>query len=194
MPCFAIGTMIATKNGDVRAEDLRPGQFVITRDHGLQEVQWIGTRAMTGRYLLDNPHLRPIFIKANAFGEGLPYADMMVSPNLRLPLADDKQRFLFGPTEEMVAIKKLADHRGIQQIDMIGVTYVHIMFESHEVVAANGIWAECFLAGDYSLKTIGNSQRNEIFEVFPELRASQARRVEKIAERRRIKRNWLDQL
>ena len=36
-------------------------------------------------------------------------------------------------------------------------------------MSSNGAWTESFQPGDYSLKGIGNSQRNEIMELFPEL-------------------------
>jgi hypothetical protein len=37
------------------------------------------------------------------------------------------------------------------------------------VVLSNGAWTESFQPGDHSLKGIGNAQRAEIFELFPEL-------------------------
>jgi len=49
------------------------------------------------------------------------------------------------------------------------------MFDKHEVVLGNGAWTESFQPGDYSLQGLGNSQRNEIFELFPELRGAQGR-------------------
>ncbi len=51
----------------------------------------------------------------------------------------------------------------------LGATYVHIMCERHEVVLSNGAWTESFQPGDYSLQGIGEAQRSEILELFPEL-------------------------
>ena len=51
----------------------------------------------------------------------------------------------------------------------LGVSYIHFMFDQHEVVLSNGAWTESFQPGDYSLNGIGNAQRNEILELFPEL-------------------------
>ncbi len=177
MSCFTTGTLIATDNGEVAVEKLRPGDLILTRDHGLRALRWIGMRRLSGRFLLDNPHLRPILVRKGAFGGGMPERDTMISPNNRLPLSDTQAGFLSRRKEEMVPIKNLIDHRGVQQIDTLGITYVHLMFHRHQVVAANGFWAECFKTGDYSLNAIGNSQRNEVFEIFPELQASQARKA-----------------
>ena len=44
------------------------------------------------------------------------------------------------------------------------------MFDRHEVVLGNGAWTESFQPGDLTLKGMGNAQRNEIFELFPELK------------------------
>ena len=52
----------------------------------------------------------------------------------------------------------------------MSTTYIHFMFDHHEVVLSNGAWTESFQPGDMSLKGVGNAQRNEIFELFPELR------------------------
>jgi len=46
---------------------------------------------------------------------------------------------------------------------------IHFMFTQHEVVLSDGAWTESFQPGDLSLKGIGNAQRNEILELFPEL-------------------------
>ena len=44
------------------------------------------------------------------------------------------------------------------------------MFERHEVVLADGVWTESFQPGDQSLEGVGDEQREEIFELFPDLR------------------------
>ena len=71
----------------------------------------------------------------------------------------------------LVSAKHLLNPKaGVQTINSMGTTYIHFMFEKHEVILANGAWSESFQPGDYTLKGIGNAQRNEIFELFPELR------------------------
>ena len=67
----------------------------------------------------------------------------------------------------------LVGGQGIRQVDSIGTTYIHFMCDQHEVVLSNGAWTESFQPGDYTLKGLGNAQRNELFELFPELRTDQ---------------------
>ncbi|THD84247.1 tandem-95 repeat protein [Aliigemmobacter aestuarii] len=169
IPCFTPGTLIATPRGEVPVENLKPGDRVITRDNGIQEIRWTGHKAMTWRDLTANPHLKPILIRQGSLGNGLPERDTMVSPNHRILVANDRTALYFDEHEVLVAAKHLVAGRGVQEVDSVGTTYIHFMFDRHEVVLSNGAWTESFQPGDYTLKGMGNAQRNEIFELFPEL-------------------------
>ena len=168
-PCFTPGTTIATPKGEVLVEDLRAGDKVITRDNGIQEIAWVGSKEMTGKELAAKPHMKPILIKAGALGQGLPERDMLLSPNHRVLVASEKTQLYFEEREVLAAAKHMTGAQGIHTLDVMRTTYIHFMFERHEVVLSNGAWTESFHPGDYSLNGLGNSQRNEIFELFPEL-------------------------
>ncbi|SEM41557.1 Ca2+-binding protein, RTX toxin-related [Loktanella fryxellensis] len=168
-PCFTPGTTIATPRGERLVEDLRPGDKVITRDNGIQEIAWVGAKEMTGKELAAKPHMKPILIKAGALGNGLPERDMLLSPNHRVLVASEKTQLYFEEREVLAAAKHMTGAKGIHTLDVMRTTYIHFMFERHEVVLSNGAWTESFHPGDYSLNGLGNSQRNEIFELFPEL-------------------------
>lgn len=168
--CFTPGTMIATPRGEVAVENLRVGDKVITRDNGIQEIRWAGAKQMGWHEFAANPHLKPVLVKAGSLGNGLPERDMMLSPNHRLLVANDRTALYFDEHEVLVAAKHLVGGQGIHQVDSVGTTYIHFMFDQHEVVLSNGAWTESFQPGDYSLKGLGNAQRNEIFELFPDLK------------------------
>ena len=169
VPCFTPGTQIATPKGEVPVESLKAGDRVITRDNGIQEIKWVGTRPVSFRELATARHLAPIHICAGALGNGLPERDMMLSPNHRVLVANDRTSLYFDEREVLAAAKHLVDSKGIQIVEPMAVTYVHFMCQNHEVVLSNGAWTESFLPGDHSLKAIGNAQRQELFELFPEL-------------------------
>ncbi len=176
VPCFTPGTSIATPRGEMLVEDLQVGDKVITRDNGIQEIRWIGAKRMEGRSLQANPHLQPVLIQRGALGHGLPERDMLVSPNHRMLVNTDRVALYFEENEVLVSAKHLVNPtEGVQTINSMGTTYIHFMFENHEVVLSNGAWTESFQPGDYSLKGIGNAQRNEIFELFPELQGKKGR-------------------
>lgn len=170
IPCFTPGTLIATPKGERPVEDLRPGDRVITRDNGIQEIRWTGRKAMGWKALCASPHLKPVLIRQGSLGNGLPERDMMVSPNHRVLVANDRTSLYFEEHEVLVAAKHLVNNRGVHGIDSMGTSYIHFMFDQHEVVLSNGAWTESFQPGDYTLKGMGNAQRNEIFELFPELK------------------------
>jgi CshA-type fibril repeat protein len=170
IPCFTPGTLIATPRGEVPVESLRPGDKVVTRDNGIQEIRWVGEKALSGQDLRLNSHLQPVFIKRGSLGNGLPEQDMMVSPNHRVLVANDRTQLYFDEHEVLVAAKHLVGTQGVHAVEAIGVTYIHFMFDRHEVVLSNGAWTESFQPGDYTLKGMGNAQRNEIFDLFPELK------------------------
>jgi hypothetical protein len=169
VPCFTPGTTIATPKGERLVEDLQEGDRIITRDNGIQEIRWVGRKEMSGKALVANPHLKPILVRAGSLGNGLPERDMLVSPNHRMLVASEKTQLYFEEREVLAAAKHLVGSEGIHAVDVMGTAYIHFMFDRHEVVLSNGAWTESFQPGDYTLKGIGNAQRNEIFELFPEL-------------------------
>jgi hypothetical protein len=184
IPCFTPGTTIATPRGERLVEELREGDRIITRDNGIQEIRWTGRKEMSGKALVSNPHLKPILIKAGALGHGLPERDMLVSPNHRVLVAGDKTQLYFEESEVLAAAKHLVGSEGIHEVDVMQTTYIHFMFDRHEVVLSNGAWTESFQPGDISLKAIGNAQRQELFELFPELETQQG--LDDYAAARRI--------
>jgi hypothetical protein len=176
MSCFTPGTSIATPTGEVLVEDLIIGDKIITRDNGFREIQWIGAKRMDGHKLQNNPHLQPVQMQKGSLGKGLPERGMLVSPNHRMLVKSDRVALYFEQKEVLVAAKHLVNpSEGTNTIASMGTTYIHFMFKNHEIVLSNGVWTECFQPGDYSLKGIGNSQRNEIFELFPELQGEAGR-------------------
>ncbi len=169
VPCFTPGTAIATPEGERAVETLKVGDRIITRDNGIQTIRWIGARRLTWTELGANPHLRPVLIERGALGHGLPERDMLVSPQHRVLVANERTQLYFDEHEVLVAAKHLIDHHRIREIEAQGVTYIHFMCDRHEVVLSNGAWTETFQPGDQTLKSMGNAQRLELFELFPEL-------------------------
>ncbi|KCV83642.1 hemolysin-type calcium-binding repeat family protein [Actibacterium atlanticum] len=169
IPCFTPGARIATPKGERLVEELREGDKIITRDNGIQEIRWLGAKRMDSTDLAVAQHLKPVLIRAGALGQGLPLHDMIVSPNHRVLVANETTSLYFEEHEVLVAAKHLVGKPGIERLDVAGLTYIHFMFDQHQVVLSDGAWTESFQPGDYTLKGMGNAQRSEIFELFPEL-------------------------
>ncbi|MFU8880868.1 MAG: Hint domain-containing protein [Rhodobacterales bacterium] len=169
VPCFTPGTAIATARGERLVQDLRVGDRIITRDNGIQEIRWIGAKPLSAQDMARHPHLRPVLIKRGALGDNLPERDMMVSPNHRMLVNNEKTALYFEENEVLAAAKHMTGAKGIEAATASTITYIHFMFDQHEVVLSNGCWSESFQPGDYSLQGLGNAQRAEILELFPEL-------------------------
>ena len=172
VPCFTPGTVIDTIDGGVRVEDLTVGQRVLTRDNGYQTVRWIGRKVLGAAQLRANPRLQPVQIAKGALGSGLPLRDMIVSPQHRMLMTGRRAELFFGETEVLVAAIHLVGQPGITRLSVDRVIYLHVMFDAHEIVLGDGSWTESFQPGQQALSGLDAAQRNELFEIFPELRTA----------------------
>jgi hypothetical protein len=118
------------------------------------------------------PFLRPVRIAKGALGNGLPEADMLVSPNHRMLLTWKQAELLFDEREVLVSAKHMTAIPGITRVAVDAVSYIHMLFDHHEVILANGAWTESFQPGAQSLRGLGAAQRDEILALFPELQGS----------------------
>ncbi len=169
VPCFTPGTLITTRRGEVAVETLRAGDEILTRDNSYRALVWMGHRKLTAADLIANPQLRPVRIAAGALGDGLPRQDMLVSPQHRMLIEGARAEMLFGEAEVLVAALHLVGLPGIETVFLPGLTYVHIMFEGHEIVCADGAWSESFQPAQRMLSGMEADQAEEIRTLFPEL-------------------------
>ncbi|MEL7097743.1 MAG: Hint domain-containing protein [Pseudomonadota bacterium] len=167
--CFTPGTRIATVAGEKPVEALRAGDRIFTRDNGIQTLRWAGRRDLTAGELAAVPSFQPVLIRQGALGRGLPERDMLVSPNHRMLLTSDLAEVMFEEREVLVAAKHLTGLDGVDQVQAHAVSYIHLMFDTHEVILADGAWTESFQPGDHSMRALGAAQRDEIVALFPEL-------------------------
>ena len=167
--CFTPGTNIRTVQGNTRIENLRPGDWVQTKDNGLQEVLWAGHRRMTGARLHVMPHLRPIRFRAGAMGVGRPEDDLLVSPQHRMLVNGPASRALFNTDEVLVAAEDLVnDFSILVDHNVREVTYIHVLLEQHQIIWANGLETESFHPANTELDTVALDQLAGLLEILPE--------------------------
>jgi hypothetical protein len=161
VPCFVAGTRILTPSGEVPVETLCPGDLVMTMDEGAQPLRWIGQRTVPalGKFA-------PIRIRAGTFGD---HAALMLSPQHRVLVRDSLAELLFGEFEVLVAAKDLVNDRSIRVIEGGEVTYVHLLFDRHQIVYSEGLATESFLPGSEMAKSFDDEAVAEIYNLFPEL-------------------------
>jgi Ca2+-binding RTX toxin-like protein len=167
--CFTPGCQIATGKGLIAVEALQPGDLVVTRDHGLQPVRWIGSRSLSARELMADPTLHPVLIRKDALGPGCPDRDMMVSRQHRMLMRGPTAELLFGSPEVLVRAAHLIGLPGVTSLAPPGVTYLHVLFDRHEVILADNAWSESFQPGDRTLEGMDTAQRDELDKLFPDM-------------------------
>ena len=170
-PCFTPGTLIATDKGQRPIETLRRGDKVVTRDNGLRRIYWVGRRDLALGDLQDAPGLKPILVRAGAFGEGRPTRDMLVSPRHRFlrKSQTDPVSGLEVQEEVLIAARGLIDNVVVRPVQSLGVSYLHILCDRHQVILANGAWTESFHPDDDVFAALSHSQRKELVALFPDI-------------------------
>ncbi|OAG75385.1 outer membrane protein [Acetobacter malorum] len=137
--CFLAGSMIRTAKGDVAVEDVRVGDLVLTVTAGrevYQPVIWAGYQTATVRAdLPDDEAGYPVRIRAGALAEGVPYKDLLITPEHCL--------FLNG---RFVPVRMLVNGRSIfYDRTLTQYTYYHVETAQHAVIMANGMLTESYL-------------------------------------------------
>lgn len=178
--CFAAGTLILSRRGLVAVESLVPGDLVLTADNGFQPLRWRGQRRVPGR-----GRNAPVRIAAGALGND---RDLFVSPLHRMVLTGWRAELFGGAPELLVPARALLHHRAIRLAPCPAITYVHLLFDRHEIVFAEGIATESFHPGATGLSRLDQAVRDEILGLFPGLRhgayGSMARPCAAMAEAR----------
>lgn len=170
--CFTVGTKILTPSGSVNIEDLEVGDRVVTRDHGVQRIRWIGATTLPAAYVASHAHLRPILICKGALGPNQPENDMRVSRQHRILVRDWRSEVMFGDVDGVLtpAFTLCNDSTILVDQPTGPTTYVHMAFDNHEVVYAEGVEAESFHPADRTLAGLSEAHRAELIELFPALK------------------------
>jgi len=138
-PCYCSGTLIATDKGEVPVENLVIGDRVLIYGGGTRNIRWIGWRSYTSRFILGRKDLLPICFEAGSIAENVPARDLWVSPHHAM--------YLNGV---LIEAKDLVNTISIYQAEHVegDLTYFHIELDSHDVIMAEGTWAESFMDGN----------------------------------------------
>ncbi|MEM9437207.1 MAG: Hint domain-containing protein [Pseudomonadota bacterium] len=147
IPCFTDGALVETPTGPRLIETLKPGDLVTTVDHGAQPILWTGRRAPSARQLHLLPKLRPIMIRANALGHGLPKVDTVLSPQHRVVVSSADIELYFGVKEAFATAQSLINGRTIYRDGRAEPVYRHLLLARHEVLIVNGMKSESLYPG-----------------------------------------------
>jgi hypothetical protein len=135
---FFAGTQLTLAGGaQARVEDLAIGDLVLTRDHGPRPIRWIGqqTRRATGA-------AAPIRIARGTLNTA---RDLRLSPQHRLFIWQRDNRLGSGRAEVLVRADLLVNGTTVTREEGGHVDSFLILFDSHEIIFAEGIPVESLL-------------------------------------------------
>lgn len=162
-PCFTPGTLIATPYGPRKVEELQPGDLVLTRDNGAQPLRWVARAQVTAADLLARPALAPVRIAAGALGGGLPRRPLVLSPQHRVLMSGWQAELFFAAPEVLVpAVALLGDKATRTETGEDGVDYLHLLFDRHEIILAEGAEVESLLPDWLTNAGISPALREEL--------------------------------
>ncbi len=145
---------VTTDRGPVPAAELRPGDLILTRGHGMQPLRWIGT--LQG----DRPAAAT--------------ADSPPAPGLAADLAPEQLFILEHPLNEILfgrdqVLCRAADyHEGAGQGPNSG--WIRLLFDQLEYFRVGDVWVESFRPDMADLRILAPAQAAAIQAAVPALR------------------------
>jgi hypothetical protein len=133
--CFCAGTRIATPDGEVAVEALRPGDWVRLADGGAAPVRWVGHHDVARRF---SDPLRdwPIRVRAGALGEQVPSRDLLLSPGHALRVGE-----VLAQASALVNGDSIVREPAVPEV----FAYWHVELDRHALLLAEAAAAESFL-------------------------------------------------
>lgn len=146
LPGYGPGAQILTDMGEIPVEWLATGDKVLTLDHGLQPVLWIGRVRFSSEALETRPAFTPCKVDQGALGFGRPSAATVLAPHTRMLLCGWEVALNTGTDEALAEVGALADGDTVIRPPFApGLVYTYLLLPAHEVVQVNGLWAETLL-------------------------------------------------
>ena len=168
---LAEGAQVRTPCGPRRVENLRPGDLVVTRRDGLLPVRMIWHRTIAAGEVAADPSLAPVIFPIRSIGPMMPQtpirlaaAHRVLVPGYCLEGAEDTEpclvhaRDLAGTAEGVVFDKAQND-----------LSFYSLIFDSHQVFAANGLQVESFLPSPANVCRLEDDERDELNKILPDL-------------------------
>ena len=159
---FARGTMITLADGAQRAiETLRPGDPILTRDHGRQSVRWIGHARLraVGAFA-------PVVIPAGTLGND---GDLVLSQHHRVFLYQRQKLPGLTTSELLVQARHFVDGDAVYLREGGFVDYFSLVFDRHEIIYAEGIPSESLMVNDATVNRLPPEIADEVKAKFPGL-------------------------
>lgn len=159
---FGAGTMITMADGQQKdISTLAPGDMVLTRDSGPKPVRWVGHMTLRAQ-----GSFTPVVIRAGALNNA---RDLTLSPDHRVLVYQRSDALGAGQPEVMVKVRHLVDGDQVAYQPGGHIDYVQLLFDSHEIIYAEGIAAESLLVDGLSRAILPDELANTVTHIGPEM-------------------------
>jgi hypothetical protein len=135
--CYLKGTNIATPEGEVKVEDLKAGDKVLSARGNIATVKWVGYRTLRKARIPAKDAIRafPITFKKDSVATNIPHRDVSVSPH-HLVLIDGS----------LIPAMVLVNGQTItQDFANKAFQYFHVELDSFDILLADGLPAESYV-------------------------------------------------
>lgn len=158
---FGRGTRITMSDGSQRpVEQVRAGDRVLTRDNGMQEVRWIGTRTVQSA-----GEFAPVVISQGAMGNA---EDITISQQHRMLVSDWRAEVMVGSRDVLIQAADLVNNDTIFVRKGGFVEYTQLVFDQHQILYAEGVPTESLHMSHHILKGLPDDVALEVLSLFPD--------------------------
>ena len=166
-------TNVRTPCGPRRVENLRPGDLIVTRRDGLQPLRMIWKRTIAASEIAADPSLAPVAMKPRAAGPMMPQTELRLAGSHNLLVPGYRLEGLEDTDACLVRACELVNTTDDVWVDRTNrdITYFNLVFDCHQIFAANGLPVESFLPSPTSVCSLEDAVREELERVLPDLGA-----------------------
>ncbi|MBV1863368.1 MAG: Hint domain-containing protein [Rhodobacteraceae bacterium] len=158
---FAKGTHIMTEHGEIPIENLTPRIRLVTRDHGMQRLRWVGeTRSR-------RPQASLVRFHAGAINN---CRDLVVCANQLIVLKGPEAMMRFGQREVFVQAHRFVDDSTIVFADPAPQSFYQLLLDNHEVIYAEAAACESFLPTPVNMAVLSLAARLDIHLMRPDIK------------------------
>lgn len=153
LPALAAGAVVATSQGPVAVEALRPGMVLRMIDGDLQPLRWVERRS---RLCLGR--LAPVRLRAPYFGLE---ADICITPETRVLRSGPAVEYLFGQEHVLIRAGDMTSSPGAlrERYNPVCDMY-HLMLDDHACLMIDRCGIETALLSDVVAAEDGGAPRN----------------------------------
>jgi hypothetical protein len=161
---------VRTPCGARHVANLRPGDLVVTRDRGLRPVRLVWSRTVTEADMAADPSLAPVCLRPRAVGPMMPQRDLLVAGDHRLLIPGYRLADRPDTAAALIPAREIAGTSDAAFVDRARgeITYYNVVFDAHEVFAANGLPVESFRVTEDTLEAVPAAVRAKLSDLFPE--------------------------